>query len=211
MPQVYSAKVQYWNEATDEPYEDDTYFILPYELVEKTIDDNVCSLDEWTDLSMQPAMDAKRTEWSERVGVPCENLIAFGLWGDFAPYLTRDSILGMLFTALGALRFMRIWFVSISKRTACKCGCKGWHTFQGIWRVLVWSFRVHLSGRWPTVRSDNVPFAESTCIGDKERAARSGGLLQTKGCVLRMTGDWEWMKHGLGLQGGRRHERLGQM
>ena len=57
-----------------------------------------------------------------------------------------------------------------------------------------------MGGQWPSIRHDNQPFSASTRIGDKKRNAKFGPL-KTRSCMLRMTGDWQWLKQGLGLQG----------
>eukprot|EP00959_Pyramimonas_sp_CCMP1952_P120035 2509710-Pyramimonas_sp.AAC.1 len=106
-PEPYVASIQFWDPVKQEPYQDDAYFLLPHEYVEATIDDGVFTIDQWVDLSSQPTLAAKREGWCSRMGIANTDVVAFGLCGDFAPYLTRDSILALLVTSLGELRFER--------------------------------------------------------------------------------------------------------
>ena len=101
---------------------DDCYFNLPHEIIDYEIDSR--GMDEVVGEpgeKIQKLIDA----WAEKTGVESNDqpVVGVGVWGDTAPYGTRDSLAVLLFNILGSVQ--RYWFCVFSKRTACACGCKG--------------------------------------------------------------------------------------
>lgn len=173
--------------------------MLPYEVIEHSIDSGEYSVDDWLNIDGHQDIEATRNEWCARMGVGnAKDLIPMGMWGDSAPYSSHDSLSLLLWSTLGHLRMLRHWFVAFGKRQACQCGCRGTHTYDRVFQIFVWAMRAHMSGRWPTTRDDGTPFAASHRIGDQARAQRTGRL-RTRGFVCQVRGDWEWFVQALGL------------
>ena len=117
--------------------------------------------------------------------------------GDSAPFHTRDSIFLLLFNVLsGNLQKKRFWTCAFPKSMFCNCGCKGRHTFDDVFSVLLFACRAWLSGVWPRLRHCGQAFADSTRPGDKARAAKARGRkrLMFQGAVVQKRGDWPWFK-----------------
>ena len=111
--------------------------------------------------------------WKQRVGMDLDcPAVAIGVWGDSARYFTRDQLYLLLFNVISGKNHKRYWVAAWSKRTQCDCGCKGRCTLEGIMAVFVWSIGCLVRGKFPWVRHDNVPFAESDKAGDKKRAQK---------------------------------------
>jgi hypothetical protein len=61
-----------------------------------------------------------------------------GLWGDSAPYATRDSLEMLLFSCMSAPNYdpntemCRCWCTVFSKKFCCRCGCSGRHTWDSL-------------------------------------------------------------------------------
>lgn len=111
----------------------------------------------------------------------------------------------MVWSCLTALahRTRRFWICGFTKHMQCACGCKGRCTFDSIFSVIVWSFRVWLSGIYPTHRHDGVAFADSAHTGDADRAAKGARKqkMKAKGGVLKKKGDWAWLQQIFGITG----------
>jgi hypothetical protein len=152
--------------------------------------------------------DADRTKAEDSMKSTCDSLgcdrettAALSIWGDYAKYHTRDSIALMLWSFLSGPIRTRFWVCGFAKRQGCGCGCGQRCTLDAIFMVIGWMLRVLLSGVWPAVRHDGVPFAESTRVGDAARARLAGQPLALKGVIQKKCADWSWYKGALGLTG----------
>ena len=208
-PEVYACPVRLWDCKAQVPIEEDMHFLLPYEFVES----DEGTAEEWAALDSDSPMHATREEWATRMGVDTCGLVATGIWGDTAPFWTRDSLMLLLWSPLGGPvsaktglpRRQRHWICAVAKRMMCDCGCKGRHTMESIWAVLSWIYQVWMSGRHPAVRSDGIRFSDSRRPGDAARAAlaRAKRKLKTRGCCVQHRADWSWSKVTLNLTGWR--------
>eukprot|EP00959_Pyramimonas_sp_CCMP1952_P283825 5932781-Pyramimonas_sp.AAC.2 len=72
-----------------------------------------------------------------------------------------------------------------------------------VWAVLGWMCSYWLTGRWPTVRHDQVSFAKSPFRGDRQRSAKAGQSMKVRGILIDFRGDWCWYKQVFGVQGWR--------
>ena len=80
-----------------------------------------------------------------------DGIIPMGVWGDAAPYHTRDSLFLLLVSPLSVRDRSRMWVCAFSKRMVCCCGCRGRCTFEGCFKILAWSFTALACGVWPKV------------------------------------------------------------
>ncbi|CAK0895530.1 unnamed protein product, partial [Prorocentrum cordatum] len=72
-----------------------------------------------------------------------------------------------------------------------------WNDFKKlseVWAVLGWMCSYWLTGKWPSVRHDQIPFSRSPFRGDKLRSARAGQAMQVRGVLIDFRGDWAWYK-----------------
>ena len=129
-----------------------------------------------------------------------------GLWGDAAPYTLRDSLYLLIFTMLSGIRREYFWIFAVTKRSCCACGCQARHTFEAVFRVIVWSLVARMAGVHPYRDHNNVPWPEGS-----KRADLAGKPLSIRTVLLRFFGDWAWMKQSLGLRGWRGEGPLRQI
>ena len=167
MHEVYAADGVFWDAKAQKSYTDEMYFLLPYEIQ----DADTGPVEDWCKLEPSSYVHSTRKSWARTMEVENHSEIAaIGVWGDTAPYHTRDSVFLLLWSALSGIARPRYWLCAMSKRMLCDCGCMNRHSFDPVWDVLRWIFQVWLYGKYPSKRHDGVPFAESTRIGDAARA-----------------------------------------
>ena len=137
------------------------HFLVPHEEIDKAMADT--PVEHWTSLKSGSGLERTVQNWAARVGidVASNDIAAFGVWSDAAPYHTRDSLYLVLVNVLSGVFHSRFWMCAWGKRLACNCGCKGKCTYDAVWRVLRWSMQCYLSGVYPSVRDDGVPFSEA--------------------------------------------------
>ena len=196
---LYSADVTLWDETTDTHYKQEMYFSLPFEQVEKTLEKH--PLESLTKIPDGHPLASTVAEWSGRVGATGD-VIPMGIWGDSGQFNNDDSLYVLLFNFLvGPLRYARFPMCAFGKRSLCKCGCWGRHTFDDIFEILAWSYAVSLGGVWPSYRHDNKPFASSRRKGDKRRAKMAKKHLSAVSACCQKRADWQWLKVIGGLCG----------
>jgi hypothetical protein len=199
-PEVYSTRIPFWHAATNYRYEDDVHFNLPYELLEFELGDS--NLDDWC--ACGPELQRSMRDWKRRVRIPDAEIVAgLGIWGDSAPVNVRDSLYVILFNVVTGANHKRHVFTSWSKRQMCACGCKGKCTFDAILKVMVWVLQHMLIGKYPSIRDDGIPFAESNKIGDKIRSKQAGKPMKLKAGCVQVRGDWQFYKQAFNLNGWR--------
>ena len=199
----YSTKITMWDELNGCQIQEDTHFILPYEEVDALFQDTdpreLCSATPGS------ALEARLNDWKSTQKVVDDAVAGVGVWGDMAPFNTRDSIAILLFNILTGLHHQRLAICAIAKRSVCRCGCKGRCTYEDVFRVMGWALTQWKLQVYPTIRDDGVPFAASSKIGDDVRAAKgkSKTRMKIKGGVLQKRADWQWHKAVLNMCGWR--------
>ena len=192
----YFADVPAWDRSTNSQKLARVALLPIHETLDAVIADD--SVESWTSFDeTQRGFRDELIHWSQRVGVLLDgNWTAIALWGDSAPYTTRDSVFLLTFTALSGTHRSRFWIGALSKRRLCACGCKGRCTFDGIFSVVAWSMRALLAGRWP--RADH--------LGNELTGWRrdlAGQPLKTHAACIGKCGDWAWHKQVLNMRGWR--------
>ena len=93
-------------------------------------------------------------------------MIGIGLWGDGAPYSHKDTINMLLWNVLSSQTrsYERFWMVCFPKHLECRCGCKGAHTWDAIFEVVVWIFTALFLGSYPLKRHDGISWENVGCI-----------------------------------------------
>ena len=174
------------------------YFLLPHEVFYSLITPD--NLSEFTSIGEEkPELAARRDAWCHSMGIKdLANIVMCGLWGDSAPYSTRDSLYVLLYNCLSGRHRTRFWLTAFPKKVTCRCGCQGKCTFQVAFDVLNWSFECLLTGRLPMKRHDLKDFEPSQ---DSWREKVKGLYLPCKAGVFEKRGDWAWLKQALSLQG----------
>ena len=131
MPSLYEADVPLWDATLHKQYIGKLYFILPHEVVHSMV--AATCVEEWTgfDASQEP-IKARLAEWRSRTNAVCSPTVCLGLWGDAAPYHTRDSVNLWLINSLSGQHRTRWWSTAYPKRIQCNCGCKGQRTTAAV-------------------------------------------------------------------------------
>lgn len=192
-PDVYEAQIVQWDPETQTQYHVNAHFLLVFEVLAWLVEKNG-DIYRGVDANEHPKLVADRINWvgREAAGFDPMDFIITGLWLDAAPFSeTNDSLYLLLFQILGIPDKMRRWIVCFNKKNQCGCGCKGRCTYDSVWNVVAWMYRVLKSGIAPTHRHDGVAFSASKLIGGQKRAKRAeAGYRLPKACSLRKKSDW---------------------
>ena len=139
LPDLYVANAPMWDHRLKKPIQGKLYFLLPFEILANTISDsNLQSFAAIPD--GQEGLLRTLEGWCQRThSAPDGKTLALGIWGDSAPFHTRDSLFLMLWNILSGGHHKRYWFTTFTKRSSCNCGCMGRHTFEVVWEVMRWS------------------------------------------------------------------------
>ena len=200
LPEPYTAEVPMWDTRRARPVVLRMSFMPIHEVMGLVVHENA-HVDFCKFVPHDVGLERRLQETCDRAHTSRTNTSSLAIWGDFAKYLTRDSICLLLWSfRTGTLR-KRFWICAFGKRQACNCGCGGRHTFSAIFRIVGWMLRTCLTQKWPTHRHDGVAFKDSTHPGDQLRALLAGCALPCKGIVTHKAGDWSWLKQALGLTG----------
>ena len=168
-PPIYAQKIPLWDSTCNEQIMDECHFILPHEQIDSMVTKE--NMHEFTEIPLGSPLKARMDDWKQREGLAADApVVGIGVWGDRAPYGTRDSLDVVLFNIISGIHHYRIWFAAFSKRMACNCGCAGRCTYDAIFQVLLWSLEILRSHIFPVFRADGVAFATSKYTGDKIRA-----------------------------------------
>ncbi len=85
-------------------------------------------MDRWVEQVRAEGIEAERDE-----------VVPVGLYADGAPFTSKASVYVLTMNLLRGDQ--RRWVItSFSSSHLCSCGCRGAHTLQKLFRVLVWSF-----------------------------------------------------------------------
>jgi hypothetical protein len=193
----YLAKIQLWDKDKMESSLGDVAFLPPHETLSALVRDGQeerwCSFDE-----SQQGFKTELHDWAARLDLDLGNKFwtCLALWGDSAPSTHRDGVFLLLFTVLSGAFRDRLWICTFNKHRVCRCGCVGRCTFDGIYRVVAWSARALLAGRFPSLDHEGKPFPESSY-----RGKLAGKPLGVHGAIIAKCGDWDWFKQSLGLIG----------
>ena len=198
MPELYQATVPMWDKAANKPVSGNLWFLLPHELLPLLVKDNLHAWTVFDDSIRELRHVVEQWRHTNIPGDDTNDLVAMSLWGDGAPFNTRDSLNLFLWSALTGDNQNRFWITACTKSSTCACGCHGRHTFDAIWEVVAWSFRSLLSGTYPGKRHDDTDFG--SLHGDRKRSKNSGKKLGVRGCCVQVRGDWSWHKQNADLQ-----------
>jgi len=150
----------------------------------------------------QAGVEKDLQTWLDRTGVEATPhkppLVACSLWGDSAPYSSKDSVHLLIMTLVSGIHHVWWWVVAFGKQAFCRCGCKGKCTYEGIWRILAWSFRAAAAGVHPSFDHRGNKFRPDSYLGQLV-----GSPMHIRGALVSKRGDWQWLKATLGLCGWR--------
>ena len=125
------------------------------------------------------------------LGFRRDDTILAGLWVDAVavPFNSdRSRSLQVMTLSLCGHQSLRIPLCSSSKDMTAKQ-----QTFEDIFEVVAWSFRVLLNGTMPDCRHDGAPFG----LTDAYRRKHQGKTVQLKACLAEMRSDWAGYKEVL--------------
>ena len=203
-PDVYSTTCTFWDSATNSKIEDEIHTLIPYESIDNQVGDDG-NIDDWCSLRPDHPLRQVKQDWMEEQGVPGdgEDVGLVGIWGDAAPFHTRDALYLVLINIISGIFHQRFWVACFPKRMTCQCGCFGRCTFASIWRLLTWVFTSWMTGDYPDIRDDGIPFADSHRPGDQKRAkwGKSKRRMKFRAAPVQKRGDWSWHKQCLNMTG----------
>ena len=154
LSEPYMVSTPMWDRMRDRQVRRQVAFLPPHEVLDNMVEEG--EEDQWSSLAEagQSGYQMQLEQWASRVAV---DLLAAGpwlclaLWGDSAPLTAqgRNSLYLLTFTILSGVFRTRFWLFACTKRDLCDCGCSGKCTFDEAWKVVAWSCRALLVGRWP--------------------------------------------------------------
>ena len=132
MPELYQATVPMWDKAANKPVSGNLWFLLPHELLPLLVKDNLHAWTVFDDSIRELRHVVEQWRHTNIPGDDTNDLVAMSLWGDGAPFNTRDSLNLFLWSALTGDNQNRFWITACTKSSTCACGCHGRHTFDAI-------------------------------------------------------------------------------
>ena len=195
-PPIYQQNCIFWDHLRHCQIQDVCNFMLPHEILDHEVE--ITGVDQWLGLGDNTYLEQRLNSWKERTNTShVENMAAMGLWADSAAYNTRDSLFVFLFNVLSGIHRQRFWCAAFSKRMQCQCGCKGRHSYDSIYKVLIWPLGCAYTGVYPSFRADNTSFADRKYKGDEIWATWAWKkTTKIRGEVPQHRGNWQWMKNG---------------
>ena len=126
------------------------------------------------------------------LGFPREATILAGLWVDAVPFHSdRSKSLETLTLSLCGHRSLRIPLVAFPKDMRAKG-----QTYEDMFEVVAWSFRVLLSGTMRSARHDGSAF-NSTDAYRRKQQGKTGKTIALKASLSEMRADWAGYKEVL--------------
>ena len=120
-------------------------------------------------------------------------VLPYSIYLDFVEYSQTDFVLG--FWVVNEISKNRQCFLTLRKRCVCVCGCKGWCTFDPIFRWIAKCMESLRDGTMPLQRHDSAEWRPS----DKLRQQKAGQPLRFRAAILYLLGDWSEWSNRLGL------------
>ena len=201
LPLVEMINIPLWDAVLEKPVDRPVAFLLPHLLLDNLAQAHGEQVFESTEAQAQ--LKEELESWADELSIDLASgapVIATGLWGDSAPYSTRDSIHLLILRTLMGATSVKWWVCAVTKRSICRCACNGRHTFNAIFNVLSWSFKAAAAGSHPKLDHLGQALRPQTRLG---QLAASGRHLRYRGALLSVFGDWAWFKQVLGLCGWR--------
>ena len=110
-----------------------------------------------------------------------------GYFSDGVPHTKTDSFIAHYWS--NPVTSRRYLICAVRKKDLCQCGCKGWCTFTGILRVIVWSMNALACGRHPEFDHNGDPFKDDlrwANRGFQIAQGTCGALCEYRGDLLEM-------------------------
>ena len=103
-PQTYRTSITLWDADMDRQVTDQIDYLLPYEVMDYPIGDK-SDLAPFTSLPTNSPFVDEKTQWMNEYNIPGDGsgVLVCGLWGDAAPFHTRDSILMLIFNVISGV------------------------------------------------------------------------------------------------------------
>jgi len=94
------------------------YFILPFEILANVVTPgNVLEFSEFDAGGGSAVMQGELDQWCQRTAVPNDGrILSLGVWGDAAPYHTRDGLYLLTWNILSGTHHKRYWATAFTKR-----------------------------------------------------------------------------------------------
>ena len=110
--------------------------------------------------------------------------IPYMFYLDGVPYSHTDSVTGVWLK--NCITGERLLLLVLRKRQTCRCGCRGWCSYNAILESYARSFRAMANGEDPNSRHDDTAWLPS----DGYRQGHAGRRWKFRAVVIRIMGDW---------------------
>jgi hypothetical protein len=168
--------------------------VLPlHEQLAQSLDGDVGALTKLAERRAADDLPLAYTQHKVVLDNPGDIVIPIAVFLDAVPYSQTDSVLGCW--GLNVLTGRRFLFSVIRKRHVCRCGCRGWCTYNVLFMLTRWSLESLALGVWPAVRHDGSGFR----LSDSWRASKAGQTMPFNFACIYVKGDWAEHAHTLGL------------
>ncbi len=168
-------------------------FMPLHEQIARSMEQDVGTLTKLIALKASGDLPPIYTQHKVVTDHPDEPVLPIAIFMDAVPYSQTDSVLGCW--GLNVLSGERFLFGVLRKRNACRCGCKGWCSYDVLFRIARWSLEALAKKAWPTSRHTGEPWLPS----DSARADLVGQPFPVRCACLYIKGDWAEYAHTLGL------------
>ena len=182
-PQKYWAKIRVWNFKQNKEEKQWIALGLPHEYVAQIV-----RYGDLNRLLRQDGLDKKGKTHMEKCGA---DLVPLGLWADGVPcQWDRDQSLELITLNFPGLpktvdeHKLRMPIMAIMK---CNMSSNTW---DDVFEIIAWSFRVMATGTWPEKRHDGEDMLKS----DHWRKQKSGKDMGYRAALCQMRADWACWK-----------------
>jgi len=173
-----------------------TSVIPPHEAIAETMEDAdyLRRVREFlANNTMAPAYEDHVVVTTAKREEPDAPVVPLCLYMDAVPYSQLDSVLGAW---LECMATGHRWLCAVlRKRRICRCGCRGWCSYNPLFAFLNWSVLALSQGMWPDGRHDGQQWRPS----DDRRRERPNERMPTRGAIVHIKGDWSEYAHTFGL------------
>ncbi len=168
-------------------------FLPLHEQLEKSFETDTQSIPALQALKAAGDVPEAYTSHSVVQAYPDEHVVPIAIFMDAVPYSITDSVLGCW--ALNVITGHRFLYGVLRKRHTCRCGCRGWCSFDTLFRITAWCIEALAKKEWPMCRHTGEAWRPS----DKARGLRGGQAMSVRCACIYVKGDWAEYAHTFGL------------
>ena len=186
-PKKYWAQIRCWNPKQNKEVKAWIALGLPHEYVAQIV-----RYGDLGRLLRQDGLDKKGRTHMDKCGA---ELVPLGLWADGVPcQWDRDQALELITLNFPGLpKTVEEHRLRMPVMAIMKCNMSN-NTWDDVFEIIAWSFRVMAAGTWPDKRHDGKDWLKIKYKGDHWRQKRSGKDLGYRAALCQMRADWACWK-----------------